>query len=339
LNILLLRTWKTNIGNGFIDKGAKASLRRAFPDSQITEVSAYSQYIESNVNQDLLAGVKRGELSVVQKGISRLRKRCSETKDYRFTSVGDMISLETTDLAVLPGCVLYEHALSKYERILNRLESKNIPLLVLGAGGGDYGTETQQYTRRILQNHSDIGLISRDHKAFEAYRDDVDEAEPGIDNAFFIDDWHKPAESEKDFVVANFDKTREPPMETEKMIIRTSHTPFGEPFGSLLNRKFSDKFRVEEENFFVSDNLRDYLFMYANAQEVYSDRVHACLPALVYGAKAKFVFNTPRAALFDSMGVEWEDTPVGIDSQRLLTKKEHQVENIKEMVSSIVHEH
>ncbi len=33
MKILLLKTWLTNIGNGFIDLGAKACLRKAFPNA------------------------------------------------------------------------------------------------------------------------------------------------------------------------------------------------------------------------------------------------------------------------------------------------------------------
>ena len=50
----------------------------------------------------------------------------------------------------------------------------------------------------------------------------------------------------------------------------------------------------------VSDNPMDYLLLYRNASEVYSDRVHACIPTLAFGNKARLFSNSPRIALFEN---------------------------------------
>ena len=44
----------------------------------------------------------------------------------------------------------------------------------------------------------------------------------------------------------------------------------------------------------------DYLLLYRNASEVYSDRVHACIPTLAFGNKARLFSNSPRIALFEN---------------------------------------
>lgn len=43
MDILIQRSWLTNLGNGFIDKGAKALVESVFPDANVFETSGYAQ--------------------------------------------------------------------------------------------------------------------------------------------------------------------------------------------------------------------------------------------------------------------------------------------------------
>lgn len=332
MRILLLRTWKTNIGNGFIDKGAKAALEEAFPKANITEISGYSGYVQKNVEKGYLAGFQ-GEKVPLGTTLKKIKEKKSKNLD--FVSVGDLINLDTIDIAVLPGCVLYEHAFERYKTTLKRLKEEEIPLLILGGGGGNYTEDTKEYVTSFLKGFEKLGLITRDRDAYKTYQDSLDVVKDGIDNAFFISDWYNPPKAAEQFIVKNFDKTEEPQIKTEKDIIRTSHTPFGEPYGSPINRIFSDKYRVADQGFFISDSLKDYLFIYKNAETVYSDRVHACVPALVYGNKAQFIFETPRSGLFNRVGVEWKNKPVSMDKNKITNIKNEQVSRIKDVVNII----
>jgi len=85
------------------------------------------------------------------------------------------------------------------------------------------------------------------------------------------------------------------------------------------------------ENVFVSDLVTDYLFLYANADVVRSDRIHACLPALTYGNRAQFYFDTPRANLFDRVPIDGDATsePVRFDMDDLEREKDAQVDALE----------
>jgi hypothetical protein len=88
---------------------------------------------------------------------------------------------------------------------------------------------------------------------------------------------------------------------------------------------------------FVSDTLKDYPFLYVNAEEVHSDRIHACVPALVYGNKIKFYHETPRKYLFDSI---LNDNPqkslCSVDDERLATAKNIQKTAMENAVDRLV---
>lgn len=83
---------------------------------------------------------------------------------------------------------------------------------------------------------------------------------------------------------------------------------------------------LKRGNLYVSDNIRDYLFMYSNANEVHADRIHACVPALVYGGKIKFYYDTPRGRLFDGLVTQTNEGFEIIDGDALNQQKEELVQ-------------
>ena len=76
----------------------------------------------------------------------------------------------------------------------------------------------------------------------------------------------------------------------EKNIVYSYHKPF--PYTKVS--------KLVKNGVIVSDNPMDYLLLYRNASEVYSDRVHACIPTLAFGNKARLFSNSPRIALFEN---------------------------------------
>jgi hypothetical protein len=56
-------------------------------------------------------------------------------------------------------------------------------------------------------------------------------------------------------------------------------------------------------NAFLSYLPEAYLALYRSTSFTMSDRVHSCAPTLSYGKPALFVGDTPRAAIFDRVGV------------------------------------
>lgn len=328
MKILLLRTWLTNIGNGFIDKGGHVAVERAVPDADIVEVSGYPNLINQRL-QNRYNNLFRNVLSTLPGGWSpSILEASTPMESY---SNADMID---ADVAVLPGCVLHPHALDPYLPTLRNLHDRNIPIILLGAGGNDYSEETQRYVRSVL-NELDIKvLITRDETAFECYSDSVEFAYDGIDCGFYINEWYDGGELDGDFVAVTLDKIDEPPIDTEYEIRRIDHAPWGSPY-TILSQIFGKA--SEPHPRFRSDLLEDYLMLYANAHLTVSDRIHACVPALAYGNSARFQYDTPRARLFDKV---FNENVVGetvrADQDRLSKLKEQQVNTLRSSIDQVV---
>ena len=79
------------------------------------------------------------------------------------------------------------------------------------------------------------------------------------------------------------------------------------------------------------------MFLYSNAKEVHSDRVHACVAALAYGIPARFYYDTPRAGLFDKVLKEDISKKVTtIDQDKIRREKERQILALREAVDEMI---
>lgn len=97
--ILIPKTWMTNIGNDFIDKGTKSSLQRAYPGAEIIEGSGYTNFAAGMTTIADLVG------SVLESAEALLSNRdAAPSLSDDFVNVGELIYI---DVAVLSGCVLY----------------------------------------------------------------------------------------------------------------------------------------------------------------------------------------------------------------------------------------
>lgn len=336
MKILLLKTWLTNIGNGFIDEGAKTCIKKAFSNAEVIDVSGYSNYVADILENWSLYNILKHKLSA---NYTFFRETPYREK-LNFINVGELIDI---DVAILPGCILYEHALRKFAKILEMLKEKKIPIILLGAGGGNYSSETRKYVVTFIRKIKPVALITRDKIAYKYYADEFKFAHDGIDCGFFISDWYTPPPANTSFIVFTFDKVREPHLDTNKKIVRLTHTPFDPPFAKplayrifLLKRRLNEKTNHPMPNLFLSDNIRDYLFFYKNAEEVHSDRVHACVAALAYGRKCKLYYKTERAKLLEKI-VEGNVYTgfLSVREEKLNEEKERQIAALREALELI----
>lgn len=331
MRIILLKTWITNIGNAFIDKGAKTCIKNAFPNAEIIEVSGFSNMTVMTSGTKFIAryiGEKIGKYGnvLVRYGDKKMKET---TIKSNFVNIGEMID---ADLAVLPGCVL-DIYIEFYMKTLIKIKEAGIPILLLGAGGHDYNYEKSKKVKSYFKRIEFSALLTRDSTAYRTYSSDFKISYDGIDCGFFISDWYTPPQSKEQFAVNAFDTMREPKIDIEGKIIRAHHGTIISTYSGVmpaLGSIFNLKTRVRnfdvlnENNFFVSDCLEDYLFLYSNAKEVHSDRVHACVASLSYGTPTKFYYKTPRAKLFDRIGAQ------KIYNQIILPDKDN-IENEKKM--------
>ncbi|AFO56942.1 MULTISPECIES: polysaccharide pyruvyl transferase family protein [unclassified Natrinema] len=336
MRILLLRTWTTNIGNGFIDYGARAMLERAFPDAEIVETGGYPNHAADTAalwrgtrKLERMAGYSEGDYESPTHRLRRNAVNISELLD--------------ADLAVLPGCVLSRPTFRKYFETLRRLRERDIPIVIVGGGGEEYDAAERNDVAAVFDALDIEVLLTRDRTAYEAYSDLVEYRYDGIDCSLFVPDRYQPPAANQAFDIHTFDKQAEPDIEGTATIIRPDHAPFDEPYHFPVGERARELVGLETplfetENAFVSDLVTDYLFLYANADVVRSDRIHACLPALTYGNRAQFYFDTPRAHLFDRVPIDGDVTsePVRFDMDALEREKAAQVAALEEGIATVL---
>lgn len=331
MRILILKSWLTNIGNGFIDRGAEAIVSKAFPDSTMVSVGGYTKLVEERRMRTLS---------------SILTSYSGETSNpkNRYFHPAEHIN---PDVAILPGCMLYEAALKTYYPILKSLSNRNIPIILLGAGSGDYSPKARQYIKRAISELNIYSLISRNELAYDFYSDEVPHAHEGIDCAYFIDDWHNPANIDKKFSAATFDIIDEPKIEYQHEVVRPHHSAFDSPFIGLGKRALrrytpvsiegkSYGNKLNKPNTFLSDNLEDYLLIYKNSEEIHTDRIHASVPGLVFGGGVRFYYQTERSRLLNKV-VDDDITKkvCRVNEEKLAREKEDQVNALKEAINSV----
>jgi hypothetical protein len=260
-----------------------------------------------------------------------------------------MLDIVKPDLLVMAGCILNTN-LSVFREVLDK--RKKTPLVFLGAGSPLYENKYQKKVGSLLTEINPDVLISRDSVARNKYKNNFKLSYDGIDCGFFVNDCLSPAASStkesnlESYAAATFHKIKEPEIQTNLKIIRPMHTPltyrtktFWRGLLQLVKNNFikRDKgYLLAKKNLFLSDSVLEYLYLYKNAQEVYSDMVHACVAALSFQTPCRFYYKTPRAYLFERMGLKHINKRLStLDSKRLEAEKEEQISALKNMVNRL----
>lgn len=311
--------WNHNIGNGFLGKGALITLERAFPDAEIVELGHYGRF--TNQRRYSLSRRVAGNLGQGMKQEEKNRMKF-------FSSVDP-------DLVVLPGPILDETAYRIFEPTLRQAHENDIPIFLLGTGSPSYTEDTQAYIRRMFDNYPPVAILTRNPLAYELYSEFIPRAYDGIDNAFYIDEWFDPVRIDDQFTALTFDKTSEPSVEAPGEIVRPQHRPYRPYVLSIsdrIKRKLSigwQMVRYNDPNWFFSDSLEDYLFVYGNSETTYTDRIHAAVPTIVYGNRAKLSLDSPRTKIFDKDFIKREDGYFTVDRPRIEAAKDEQVQMLR----------
>ena len=151
----------------------------------------------------------------------------------------------------------------------------------------------------------------------------------GIDCGFFLGDAYAPPRLVlPEYFAVAFDAGPEPDFEScGRTVIRAHH--------SMMT--YSAIEWVKGECTLISDLPYDYLALYAQAAEVHSDRVHACVAALAYSRPARLYSSTPRGRLFDSIGASGiRDGLVRVDPAALEAQKTAQVDYVRSLIENCV---
>lgn len=326
-------TWTTNVGNAFLHWGARALIQAAVPDAELHFASTMPHYyflrrltssaprLRGPLNLALSAGRKLRR--VLRPSPGRLASSPRPARDSDPTAYAallardptiDVLSLAECDLIVVAGMMLSKGAVWIDYPALLRAAKGGTRILFLGVGAEYYNDRERKECADLLARLDPIGLSSRDDESYDLHSGSARNSIKGIDCGFFVSHAYQPLPLRMhDYVAATFDTTPEPAALDEKdNVVRLHHCSFGPQPVEFFNGKRT----------MISELPQDYLAFYANAREVHSDRVHACVAALSYGVPARFYGATPRASLFSPVGCDRiSDTTVTIREGLLDQKK------------------
>lgn len=290
-------TWTTNIGNAFLHWGARALIQAAVPGAELHRI------LRPSPGRPASSGLPASDSDPT----------AYATLLARDPTI-DVLSLADCDLIVVAGMMLSKAAVwLDYPALLQAARS-GTRILFLGVGAQYYNDRERKECDDLLARLDPIGLSSRDDNTYDLYSRSARNCIKGIDCGFFVSHAYRPLPLRlKDYVAATFDTGPEPATLGEKdNVVRLHHCSFGPQ---------PDAFFAGERTM-ISELPQDYLAFYANAREVHSDRVHACVAALSYGVPARFYGTTPRASLFEPVGCDRiSDTTVTIREGLLDQKK------------------
>lgn len=337
LKINFLGTYTpTNIGNFFIDLGSQHIFKQIDENIDMKYLSGFPRLLfEKSTNQSKL--IKWSE-KLYNLTLNKILKKSwnKEIKDYvrvrtenitmkniHYENFFDLSKYIKTDYIVFSGCILTKSELSRFGKTLMELKNNGIKIIFNGVGGAYYSDSEISLVSKFLENLEPYALITRDEIAYRNYGEYSKFSYSGIDCAFFISDFYKPSKINLDYVVYNFDKNPEPFIEQEKTIIRLHHSYFPE-----ISKNF-----LEKPNTLISDNPYEYLDIYSNAKMVYSDRVHACVPSISFSVPCQFYYETPRALLFERVGINLDDKPLNPDKQKIKIEKEKHIKFLSDIIN------
>jgi hypothetical protein len=309
--------WPINIGNAFLDLGALAILRAALPDANIVLASEMPRWIFYNSWKE----------EKPSKGFFASKSKGSKNKNEIMENALDVGAFMKCDLAVFSGMAMCEEFLTINGPPVLALAERGVPSLLLGAGADHYDKEEQELFGEFLTRLKPIAFISRDEPSFEMFARYTPNSVRGIDCGWFLSNAYTPPHlALPPYVVYTFDGKPEADFDVKgRLVIRTHHECWGR----------SPARWIQDKNTLISDVPYDYLNLYAFAEEVHSDRVHACVAGLSYGRPVRLYSDSPRAALFDVLNVgSVRDKVTRIDEGMLTERKRAHVELVRQVVTS-----
>ena len=281
---LLTSVTFNNIGNGFIDLGAEAALMKALPlNAELFKVSSNANFAATMGQMFMLKEnpiINWLWVHTMQRAAKKLHDRSYKT--VKTQNIFSMASMVKCDYFIIPGCVLTVPFFTIYGDLIKRKAEQGSKIIFLGASGNFYTEYEVKFVSEYLRKLQPYAIMTRDSLAYKYYANFTKNSYNGIDNVFFVNLLNLP-QIDTDltpYVVLNIEEPKHYRIKEElknifkeKNIVYSYHKPF--PYTKVS--------KLVKNGVIVSDNPMDYLLLYRNASEVYSDRVHACIPTLAFG--------------------------------------------------------
>lgn len=301
MNILYIGGyWSTNIGNAFYDLGIRKLISSIDKEINFHIVSDLQKYAWAKYNSENAVSFNLCE---------------------HYSNI---------DYLIMSGPMLYPEYMEDWKDTLFQVMKQGTKVILLSVGGNEYTEEEVYRNREILRDLHLYAMFSRDGETYECYKDLFEYSYNGICCAFFIPEYFKPWKLDiNPYVVYDFESYNEPLfVEAEegfsfaggrwkqknelepihKFWLRFKEYPNSVFYGLDIIRTKNTCLAPRQKkyygkNIFLSNVATDYLNIYANAEAIFSDRVHACVGALAQGTPAMFFGTTRRANLFRRVNV------------------------------------
>lgn len=261
------------------------------------------------------------------------------TNKQQKKNILDVMLYEKADIHVISGPFLSVNFFSYYAEKIKRLKERGEQYALISISGTSVSEQVRNEIGFFLKQYPPLFLASRDEETYNNYKEFVTNSYNGICTAFLVDknitiDSFK---MEKPFFISSFYRELEPTYSLEmgktctieniliehyptmlKLPYRISRhlnfkrTQQKEVGGYLIVRTVQNlNTRFNHINFampnsFISFNPLRYLEVVKSSEFTISDRVHACAVSLACGKPARFLFETPRAGIFDRLGFDYK---------------------------------
>lgn len=250
-----------------------------------------------------------------------------------------LIEYERADIHVFPGPIVPQLR-REYRKTIEKLTKCGEKYCIISACGTGMSSSEISETREFMQKYPPIFFSTRDEYTYNTFKDYVPVAYNGICTAFLCGRTIPVStfKMEKPFFISSFYTELEPTFSMcgggkkcniENIEIEHHPTMYGLPF--WISRHFNFRREQQKEvggmiivrtvqnlntrfnhinfampNSFISFNPLSYLEIVKSSEFTISDRVHACAVSLAMNHPARFLFNTPRAGIFDRMGFDYK---------------------------------
>ena len=295
--------WFTNVGEAFIDLGGMELTKRIFGrDAQISCVSAMTNYYINNAPSN--------------------KKHLFYKKDNKSTSfnISDYIKANYVILPGMVGTIEFLNAPSC--KMVDKLIESGVKPIFLGLGGLNYDEKEIEAMKKYFDRVKPALITTRDNIVYEQYKN-VAPCVKAIDNAFWTIDVFDPRGfAKEEYNVVTFNRINEPEcFKNMKNVVRPWHMQY-----SYRKENFN-------ETLMISDTPYDYLTIYANANKVYTDLVHATIISIMYNTPVKYWENGTRFKAFYALDeIEEKDGFLYTSEELLRKQKERIVEDSKKVI-------
>lgn len=260
-------------------------------------------------------------------------------KQKQLNNVFDLMQIQKADLHVFSGPILGyipQHFKSK----IIEIKKRNAQYALISASGTALSQSKLNEIGNFLKEYPPLLFTSRDEETYKSFKPFVKNAYNGICTAFLVNKMIPTQffQLEKPFFISSFYTELEPfyylkntekRCSIENLQLRHKKTYCRLPYKYTRHFNFLRPQQTEVDNHiivrtiqglnpkfkhinfalpnsFISFNPCAYLEVTKSSEFVISDRVHACATGLAFGKPVRFLFNTPRAGIFDRMGFDYK---------------------------------